>query len=160
VEKSSGCFLCDSIAYLSESQSVETYSETLIVAKSEYGFAILNKYPYNAGHVLVCPIKHQADLLDLDDNTLKDLSKLKLLVIKAMKQIYKPHGYNIGLNIGSASGAGLPGHLHYHIIPRWEGDTNFMTSVADTKVISEEIQATHKKYFEQINRIRFEANPS
>ena len=125
----------------------------LVLLRTKYSIIIMNKYPYNNGHLLVCPKRAINDLLDLTDNEFYDLNNTLKQAIKILIKIYKPHGYNVGLNIGSAAGAGVPKHLHYHIVPRWEGDTNFMTTVADMKVMSQSMEESYtvlKKEFEQI----------
>lgn len=115
-----------------------------LVAKSKYSFSMLNLYPYNNGHVMVAPFRHVKSLELLSDEELLDMMKLvnrtKLLLDKKLK----PHGYNIGLNIGKIAGAGFDGHVHMHIVPRWLGDTNFMPMLSDTKVVVESLEAMHK----------------
>lgn len=152
-ESSSDCFLCDSILHLAQTNSIEDYRKTLIVHQTQHSFVILNKFPYNAGHILICPKSHKADLSDLSDEEYLDLTNLLRLSTEIVKKIYNPHGYNLGLNNGSAGGAGVPGHLHFHIVPRWTGDTNFMTSIADVKVISQELSATFDKYFSEFSKL-------
>ncbi len=134
------CFLCN------DTFNSNKDNENLIVHRSKNAFAILNKFPYNAGHILVCPIRHIGDLTELNNEEFIELNNLVLETIKVTKNIYSPQGYNLGLNIGVASGAGVPGHLHYHIVPRWNGDTNFMTSIGEVKIISQEIEDTFLKY--------------
>jgi len=115
-----------------------------IICRSKYSFAMLNLYPYNNGHVMVAPYRHvkspealsDAELLDM----LKLLNKIKSLIDKRLK----PHGYNIGMNLGKIGGAGFAGHVHIHIVPRWTGDTNFMPIVANTKVVSESLEAIYR----------------
>lgn len=117
--------------------------ENLVVFRSEFSIIIMNKYPYNNGHLLVCPIREVNDLIMLGDNEFTDLNNTLKLSVEVIKKIFSPHGYNIGLNAGSAAGAGVPKHLHYHIVPRWNGDTNFMTTVSDMKVMSQSMEEAY-----------------
>ena len=105
-------------------------------------FALLNAYPYGTGHVLVLPTRHVADLEALDDDEAADLWLGARQAVAAIKAAYRPDGVNLGANLGEASGAGVPGHLHLHALPRWNGDTNFMTAVAETRVLPEPLSAT------------------
>lgn len=132
------CFLCESL-------KLENPEEAYVLKISKHSFAILNIYPYNTGHVMVVPKKHTGNFEDLTEEEHADLCVLMADCIKAIKLVYQPHGLNIGMNIGRAAGAGLETHLHYHIVPRWRGDTNFMPIIADTKVVSESLDDTFKK---------------
>lgn len=115
--------------------------EALIVFRSTHNFIVLNKYPYNAGHLLVVPYREVGALKDLNDEELSDFTKMVIKAQEILTQALKPHGFNIGINIGSAAGAGIPNHIHCHIVPRWEGDTNFMPVLSDTKVLPQSLQA-------------------
>jgi ATP adenylyltransferase len=106
---------------------------------------MLNRFPYNNGHVMVAPIRHVPSVEMLSEEELLDLIKTLAKVIKAIRMCYQPHGINIGANIGKAAGAGIEGHLHIHIVPRWNGDTNFMPVIAGVKVIPEDVNVTWKK---------------
>lgn len=108
-------------------------------------FSILNIYPYNNGHVMVAPYKHISDIDALNEKDLLELLSLMKDTKKKIKKALKPDGFNIGLNIGKAGGAGFDGHIHIHIVPRWFGDTNFMTSVSETKVISQSLESLYNK---------------
>ncbi|MFH1790627.1 MAG: HIT domain-containing protein, partial [Candidatus Omnitrophota bacterium] len=108
----------------------------LVVERGLHCFSILNRYPYNSGHIMVAPYRHVKSLEFLKDSELLDLFRLVNYTKKKIDRLLKPAGYNMGLNIGRLSGAGFPGHVHMHIVPRWEGDTNFMPVVADIKVVS------------------------
>ena len=119
--------------------------KNLIVTRSKFSFSILNKFPYNNGHVMVAPLRHVADIEDLKDSEVLDLFNLVLSSKVALKKILKPHGYNIGLNLGKISGAGIEKHLHVHIVPRWLGDINFMPTVASTRVISQSLDELYRK---------------
>ena len=107
--------------------------------------ALLNIYPYNNGHVMVAPLKHVKDLSDLNDAELLDLMSTLKKTKSMLNKALQPQGYNIGINLSRVAGAGIPGHLHIHIVPRWKGDTNFMPVVFDTKIISQSLGALMKK---------------
>ena len=107
----------------------------LVIARDRTCFALLNKYPYNGGHLMVVPYKEVADLNGLTEEELTDLWKLVRRCINALKQLMKPDGFNIGINLGKVAGAGIVEHLHIHVVPRWNGDTNFMPVLANTTVL-------------------------
>ena len=113
----------------------------LILHRGARCFVILNKFPYNNGHLMVVPIRHAATLADLDRIEMGELAALTRTAEMALARAYAPHGLNVGINLGRAAGAGAPGHLHVHLVPRWEGDTNFMTVVAETRVVPEAPEA-------------------
>jgi len=119
--------------------------KSFIVEKTKHSFSMLNIYPYNNGHVMVVPKKHKSSLEDLSLPELTDLMLLLNKTTKLLSKVLKPQGYNIGVNIGKASGAGFPGHVHMHIVPRWEGDTNFMPLFSDVKVISESLLSLYER---------------
>jgi ATP adenylyltransferase len=119
--------------------------ETLTVARSERAFALLNRYPYTSGHTMVAPYAHVGDLLELDPVTLTEMMGLAQEVVRALQQAYQPHGFNLGFNLGEAAGAGIADHLHLHIVPRWRGDTSFMTVNAEVRVLPEELGETCAK---------------
>ncbi|HWA05846.1 MAG TPA: HIT domain-containing protein [Ignavibacteria bacterium] len=108
-------------------------------------FIIMNLYPYNSGHLMIVPYKEVKELTELDDKTRLEMFLMLELGIKALTEVMKPHGFNIGANLGRVAGAGIEDHLHFHIVPRWNGDTNFMPVLNDVKVISEEMGRTYKK---------------
>lgn len=127
--------------------------DSLVVYKNNSAMLVLNKYPYNSGHVLVIPQKHIGDITELSDDEYIELNELLRESIKAAKKIYKCEGLNIGMNHGKVAGAGIPNHLHWHIIPRWSGDTNFFPLIAETKLIPEDLGQTYagyKKYFDEL----------
>ncbi len=123
-------------------QAIESSDDEkhLVVARFPLCIVIMNKYPYNNGHILIAPKREVNDIALLTEDEYNQINSVLRLAIKAIKNVYNPHGYNMGLNCGTAAGAGLPQHLHYHIVPRWNGDSNFMSSIAEVKVISEHIQ--------------------
>jgi ATP adenylyltransferase len=130
----SGCFICNGLVANNE-------RENLIAQRTERSVVVLNKFPYNNGHLLVAPLAHKATLQELAVEELLDLQITLRSMQVHLDQILKPDGYNIGLNLGRVAGAGLPGHLHWHLLPRWNGDTNFMPVLAQTKVISQSLEA-------------------
>ncbi len=111
-----------------------------IVARRKSCFAILNAFPYNAGHTMVLPYRKVSDLDDLSEEEQLEFLKLIIEVKNALKELYKAHGFNIGANLGEAAGAGIAAHLHMHIVPRWKNDANFMTAIADTRVHPKDLQ--------------------
>lgn len=127
-EETGDCFLC-SLPKQKKDRA------NLILKRGKTCFAILNKYPYNNGHLLVSPYRHVADIEKLTDAEALELMRLTGAMKQAMDRAMKPHGYNVGVNLGRAAGAGLPGHVHLHVVPRWNGDTNFMPLLGDTKVL-------------------------
>ena len=114
-----------------------------IVKRTRHSFAVLNLFPYNNGHVLIIPKRHLADFEKLTEVELLDLVKLQNEILGRLKERLKPHGFNLGVNLGSVGGAGVVGHLHVHVVPRWSGDTNFMPVIAKTKVISESLKSLY-----------------
>lgn len=114
-----------------------------IIARSRHSFSILNLYPYNNGHIMVAPFRHARTLEQLSQEELLDLIESVASGKVILDKKLKPHGYNIGMNIGKISGAGFAGHLHVHIVPRWKGDTNFMPIIADSKLVSESLEAMY-----------------
>jgi len=128
-----------------ELSSVKPSKENLVVHIGKDGFVLMNKYPYNNGHIMVIPKKHVASFDKLTDEEYKSLSNLMRLSIKVIYHVYNPQGCNVGMNIGRAAGAGLDSHIHYHVVPRWNGDTNFMPLLTEVKIISEHILTTYEK---------------
>lgn len=112
----------------------------LVIARDRTCYALLNKYPYTGGHLMVVPYKHTPDLHGLTDEELTDLMKLVRRCQDALTRVMKPNGFNIGINLGKVAGAGIEGHLHVHIVPRWLGDTNFMPVIANTMVLPEALK--------------------
>lgn len=119
--------------------------ENGVYARSKAAFAVLNKYPYNAGHTLVVPYRQVEDLAGLSAQESADLWSLVQKVIDALKQEFSPHGFNIGINIGQSAGAGIPDHLHVHVVPRWSCDANFMTATAETRIHPNELDTIYDK---------------
>lgn len=143
------CFICDA------GNSIGKDKELLVVFRGKSCFVMMNKFPYNGGHVLVSPYRHIGNLDELNDTEMLELMHLARETTKALKVIGNPHGYNIGINLGRVAGAGLPEHIHIHVVPRWLGDTSYMSVLADTKVVSqslEEIQMVLYEAFKKINK--------
>jgi ATP adenylyltransferase len=116
--------------------------ENLIVVRRRLAYVILNRFPYTSGHLMVVPFAHLPSLDQLDSETRLELMELITVSEKVLNEIYKPQGFNIGANIGSAAGAGVAGHLHFHVVPRWAGDTNFMSTLGETRVLPEMLEDT------------------
>jgi ATP adenylyltransferase len=121
-----------------------------VLRKSEYCFVVLNAYPYGSGHLLVVPYRHVGSMEELSDEEYLDFSLTLRDTVAALKATYEPDGMNVGMNIGSAAGAGIPKHLHAHALPRWGGDTNFMTTIGETRVLPESLQSTWQKVHEHL----------
>jgi ATP adenylyltransferase len=134
-----GCFLCDGLAATDD-------RENLLVWRRAASAVFLNRYPYNNGHLLVAPLVHKGHLVDLRGAELSEPLVTVQSCVAILDRLLHPTGYNIGLNLGRSAGAGLPGHLHWHIVPRWDGDTNFMPVLAGTKVIVESLQAFYDRF--------------
>ena len=115
-----------------------------VVYRGRHAFVILNLFPYNNGHLMVAPLRHVARLRDLRDAELVELWRLVDEFIRRLDRTIRPHGYNLGVNLGRPAGAGIPGHLHVHVVPRWTGDTNFMPVTGGTKVISHSLDAVYR----------------
>lgn len=129
--------------------------KTLCVYKSKFCQIILNKFPYNSGHLLVLPLEHRGQIFDLSSKVYTDLHLTLKIAMQAIQNVYQPSGFNVGMNHGAAGGAGIPDHLHYHIVPRWNGDLNFFPLIAETKLVVETVEQTYgnfQKYFKNLSR--------
>ena len=146
-EKAKECIFCQKPA---ENKDTQNY----ILFRGKTSFVILNNYPYNPGHLMVAPFRHLASLDDLSDEELFEHFDLVRKSARAIKEAYKPEGFNIGMNLGRVAGAGVEGHVHTHIVPRWNGDTNFMPVLSDTKVIPEALASTYAQLKKKIARNR------
>ena len=136
-DKTTGCIFC----LASDGKG----TNDLVLGAGTHCLVMMNKYPYNNGHLLVAPCRHLPSLNDLDQKELGDLLETVRRSVHALKQVMNPHGFNVGLNLGRAAGAGIEEHLHFHVVPRWDGDTNFMTVFGEVRVIPEHIKATCDK---------------
>ena len=136
-EREEGCFLCRKAA--------ETEDErNLILARWDKWFALLNTFPYNNGHTLIAPYRHVGECEELDEQEILGIGEGLNRVLRALKAVLRPDGFNVGLNLGEAAGAGAPEHLHVHVVPRWRADTNFMPAVGATKVIPQHLEEAWK----------------
>jgi ATP adenylyltransferase len=140
-EKSVGtgpCFLCQGLAQNEDRKN-------LIVWRTPRSVVVLNRFPYNNGHLLVAPLVHRGRLAELSAEDHADLMQTLQKMVAILEGLMQPQGFNIGLNLGQAAGAGLPGHLHWHLVPRWSGDTNFMPVIGETRVLPESLDATYDR---------------
>lgn len=119
--------------------------KNFIIKRTKFSFSMLNIFPYNNGHIMVAPYKHKKDLWNLSDKETLDLILLVRDTCTLLNKVLKPKGFNIGMNIGKLSGAGFAEHLHIHIVPRWEGDTNFMPVISDTKIVPESLSSLYQR---------------
>ena len=137
-EANAGCFLCDLPTKHSDRMS-------LILARAERVFVVLNLYPYNSGHLMIAPYAHSGDLVSLDAGSVTEMMREAQRGVSALQSVYRPDGFNLGMNLGKPAGAGVPDHLHMHVVPRWNGDTNFMPVVGGTKVLPETLDQTYER---------------
>ncbi len=137
-ESEQRCIFC-------ELPRVEDPSESMVVYRGRSAFAVLNIFPYNVGHTMVAPYVHADTLERLEQQARIELIDLTAEVVAALRRAYSPDGFNLGMNLGRVAGAGFPGHLHMHVVPRWSGDTNFMPVVGETKVLPEDLSTTYEK---------------
>ena len=135
VKSSKGCLFCR-IAKQKQDQ------KNLVVWRGKHCFLVMNLYPYNSGHLMVVPYKHTADLASLTKDAYVEVMEATVLGMKALGKSSGPHGFNLGANLGRIAGAGIDKHIHFHIVPRWSGDTNFLPVLADVKLISEDLKQT------------------
>lgn len=141
-----GCVFCSLLAEKEDRKN-------LILHRSEQAFVILNKFPYNNGHLMIVPNRHLADYAALTDGELTEMNRLSKHVVRSLTESYAPQGFNLGMNLGAAAGAGIRDHLHLHVVPRWVGDTNFMPVLAETKAMPQHLLASYDQlhgYFEKL----------
>lgn len=136
--KTKGCIFCKAFKKKNDKKN-------FVVYRSKYSFAILNTFPYNNGHVMIVSNKHVASLEKLNDEEIVDMNKVLKIMIAKLKKTIKPAGFNVGINLGKVSGAGIDKHLHMHLVPRWLGDTNFMPIISNTKIISQSLTELYKR---------------
>ena len=147
VASDSECFLCRGMAAPRSHDR-----ENLVAWRRPHSVVVLNRYPYNNGHLLVAPCVHRGTLGELSGSDLMEPLDTVRRAIAVLDRMFRPHGYNVGLNQGRAAGAGLPGHLHWHIVPRWDGDTNFMPVLGQTKVIIESLVEFYDRFVAELAR--------
>ena len=133
-----GCILCRIVAATDDAAA-------LVLERTATTFTVMNMYPYASGHLMVAPLRHEADLDGLDDVEAIDMTAAMRRALRAVRAAYAPDGVNVGVNLGRAAGAGVPGHLHVHIVPRWYGDTNFMTAVSEVRVMPEDLSTGYRR---------------
>jgi ATP adenylyltransferase len=136
--KVEGCVFCSA-------QAMEDGAENLIAFRRERAYVILNRYPYTSGHLMVVPFDHKPNLEELDPQTRAEMMELVTRCMTVLRRIYHPEAFNMGANIGEAAGAGVKQHVHIHIVPRWAGDTNFMSTVGGTRVLPEALENTYQR---------------
>lgn len=144
-KKGPECIFCDK-------PKEERDRDNLILYRGDRSFVMMNLYPYNNGHLMAVPYRHVYSVIDLSDEELLDIMKAVQHSLKCLKEAFMPEGFNVGFNIGKVAGAGLEEHLHFHIIPRWVGDTHFMAILSEVRVIPEHVMSTYDKLFPIFNR--------
>ena len=137
-KKDEGCIFCAALA-------VKDDAKSLIALRGKKTFVILNRFPYTSGHVMIVPYAHIADFAAAESDMMAEMMQLAQRVQAALTVVYHPDGYNLGMNLGRSAGAGVTGHLHLHLLPRWQGDTNFMTTIAETRLEPEDLASTYEK---------------
>ena len=142
---STGCIFCEKSAQNKD-------EENLVVYRGKLNFVLLNLFPYTNGHMMVAPYEHVATLEDAREETVVEMMQLVRLASKHVRSVYKPQGMNLGMNIGEVAGAGIAGHIHMHVLPRWVGDSNFMTTVGETRIIPEDLSVTYQKLTEAFQK--------
>ena len=133
-----GCIFCNKAAENNDAAN-------LILCRGQHSFVIMNSYPYNPGHLMVAPYRHIANLEELTEEERREHFEIVSRSVKVLRQVFNPGGFNIGINLGKAAGAGIDDHVHTHIVPRWQGDTNFMAVLSDVKVLPEALADTYQK---------------
>jgi ATP adenylyltransferase len=146
-QPANGCIFCEKAA---QNRDAENY----ILHRGRLNFVMLNLYPYTTGHMMVAPYRHWATLAEAEPEALSEMIQLTRAAEQHLQPVYRPSGFNIGMNIGACAGAGVAGHIHMHILPRWTGDSNFMSTVAETRVMPEDLGVTYRKL-----RERFQNGP-
>lgn len=131
-----GCFLCTGC-------KSNDLKGSLVLERNDLAFTIMNRFPYNSGHLMVAPVRHAGFIEELHEDEILEINRLLVRAVRALKSLINPDGFNIGINQGKVAGAGVIGHIHYHLVPRWQGDTNFMPILTDTKVV---VEALHESY--------------
>jgi ATP adenylyltransferase len=141
-EPVNGCVFCQAI-------HEDNDAANLVIARSRHSFVILNRYPYNSGHLMVVPYEHLPSIEDLTAETRQEMFELANHSISVLRNVYRADAFNLGMNIGAAAGAGIAQHVHFHVLPRWNGDTNFMSTVGETRVLPEDLDDSYRRICEQ-----------
>jgi ATP adenylyltransferase len=144
------CFLCEAAA----ADDPQRQRELLVLWRTDQSIVLLNRYPYANGHLLIAPRAHKWDLEELTEAEQLDLSLQTVSVVKLLKRAVSAQGFNIGINLGTVAGAGLPGHVHQHVVPRWGGDTNFMSVVGETRVVPEALSQLYGELIKMVEEVR------
>jgi ATP adenylyltransferase len=147
VTKMKGCIFCKALKSQDDRKA-------LILHRGKYNFIMLNKYPYTPGHLMIAPYEHIDSIEKAEKNSTDELTDLLKLSLQALREAYKPQGFNMGMNIGHSAGAGVATHYHLHVIPRWKGDSNFMPLVGKTKVVIEDLGMTYKNLLPFFGRVK------
>ncbi len=147
--KIEGCIFCEKWK-ASPSRDKDNY----ILYRGNHAFALLNIYPYNNGHLMVAPTAHVASVEELPDEALLEIMNIMKLMVSALKETLQPQGFNIGMNVGRVAGAGIDDHVHLHVVPRWNGDTNFMPILSDTKIIHQSLDEVHELLTNSLRKMR------
>lgn len=146
--KEEGCFLCRIIA-----EGPERDAENLVICRRQHGMLLMNRYPYNVGHLMVSPFRHEGELGVLSAEERHELLDLACLGEKLLEAVARPQGFNVGINQGSAAGAGLKDHLHLHVVPRWEGDTNFLPVIGRVRVMPQALWEMHAALVQALGKM-------
>ena len=146
-----GCFLCQAAAAADDAER----RQRLVLWQTEHSVVVINRFPYTNGHLLVAPRAHKPDLEELTDDEGLDLARQTTQVVRLLKRAVSAQGFNIGINVGRCAGAGVPGHLHQHVVPRWSGDVNFMNVVGETHIVPQAMS----QLYEELIRVRAGMNP-
>ncbi|HRD02932.1 MAG TPA: HIT domain-containing protein [Candidatus Saccharicenans sp.] len=133
-----GCIFCDALKQKNDEQA-------LILYRGQYNFVLVNRFPYTTGHLMIAPYRHLAELDRAPLEILQEATGLVPTAIRILKKAYRPHGFNLGMNLGQSAGAGVADHFHLHLVPRWTGDSNFMPIIGDTRVFCEDLQTTYQR---------------
>jgi ATP adenylyltransferase len=141
-EPPNGCVFCLAAAQKND-------AENLVIKRAKHAFAILNRYPYTSGHLMVVPYMHVSSIEDLEPETRQEMIELVNQSMIVLRRVYQPEAFNLGANIGAAAGAGIAEHVHMHVVPRWKGDTNFMTAISGTRILPEDLGDTYRRIHEQ-----------
>ena len=146
------CVFCDELNHADS-------PENLVFHRDKHSYVILNRYPYTSGHLMVVPYNHKPALCDLDPQARAEMMELVNQAILVLQNVYNPQGFNVGINIGEAAGAGIAEHIHIHVVPRWGGDTNFMSSLAQTRVLPESLEETYWRVKKAWDLLRSSPSP-